>query len=310
MAANTVKGNATGSSAAPTDVTPLTARSSALLNVESATGRGDAIYTILATDRLVYTNAAFTVARIWTLPAANAVNAGTHLYIIDQQGTLTSTKTLSIARAGSDTINGGTASVVLGEAFSILELISDGTSKWTTLQKVTPYNTYYTKNFVSVADKQVVNTLTETSLKAATIAPTGGDVLPANFLTVGKTLRVKVWCNYSTTTGSNNCTWKLKLGSVVLITSSFNGFTASLTNQPYTVEFLIVCRSIGASGTVVSQGMSMSGEASIKSSGNFQNLSTTTIDTTTTQTLDLTVTWNIANAANQITCQMMICETF
>src|SRR5438477_1098737 len=43
--------------------TALAARGSTGLNVESATGHGDSIYTILATDRVVYTNAAFTAPR-------------------------------------------------------------------------------------------------------------------------------------------------------------------------------------------------------------------------------------------------------
>jgi len=134
MAANTVKGNATGSTAAPTDVSPLTARSSSLLNIESGTGHGDSAYTILATDRFVYTNAAFTAARIWTLPAANSVNAGGVLKIADAQGTLTTTNTLSIARAGTDTINKGTGSIVMLQAYAAIVLLSDGASNWTIQQ--------------------------------------------------------------------------------------------------------------------------------------------------------------------------------
>src|SRR5205085_1864918 len=89
MAANTVKANATGGSATPTDVTPATARSSSLLNVDQFTGRGDSTYTILATDRTVGTNATFTASRTWTLPAANAVNAGQEIIVADFQGTVT-----------------------------------------------------------------------------------------------------------------------------------------------------------------------------------------------------------------------------
>jgi hypothetical protein len=130
MAANTVKANATGSTATPTDVTAATARSSSLLNVDSFTGRGDSTYTIIATDRTVGTNAAFTASRTWTLPAANAVNPGQEIIVADFQGTVTGSNTLVISRAGSDTVNGGT-SVTITAANGAYLLKSDGTSKWT-----------------------------------------------------------------------------------------------------------------------------------------------------------------------------------
>ncbi|TCU73943.1 hypothetical protein EDE08_10429 [Bradyrhizobium sp. R2.2-H] len=130
MAANTVKGNATGGSAVPTDVAPAAARSSALLNIDSFTGHGDSIYSIAATDRVVGTNAAFTASRTWTLPAANAVNPGQTILVADFQGTVTGSNTLIIARAGSDTINGGT-SVTINSANGAYILVSDGSSKWT-----------------------------------------------------------------------------------------------------------------------------------------------------------------------------------
>lgn len=129
-AANTVKANATGGSATPTDVTPATARSSSLLNVDQFTGHGDSIYTILATDRTVGTNAAFTASRTWTLPAANAVNAGQEILVADFQGTVTGSNTLIVQRAGADTVNGGT-SITISVANGAYLFRSDGSSKWT-----------------------------------------------------------------------------------------------------------------------------------------------------------------------------------
>ncbi|WP_036010779.1 hypothetical protein [Bradyrhizobium yuanmingense] len=100
------------------------------LQVDRFTGQGNANYTILASDRVVGTNAAFTASRTWTLPAANAVNAGHSLIVADFQGTVTGSNTLIIARAGSDTINGGT-SVTISSANGAYLLWSDGSSKWT-----------------------------------------------------------------------------------------------------------------------------------------------------------------------------------
>ena len=69
-------------------------------------------------------------ARTVTLPAASAVPVGFELIIGDESGSVTSTNTIIITRAGSDTVNGGT-STALNTAYGRTTLISDGTSKWT-----------------------------------------------------------------------------------------------------------------------------------------------------------------------------------
>lgn len=69
-------------------------------------------------------------ARTVTLPAANAVPAGWELVVSDDSGTVTSTNKITLARAGSDTINGGTSEDIL-TAYGWRRLLSDGASKWT-----------------------------------------------------------------------------------------------------------------------------------------------------------------------------------
>jgi hypothetical protein len=141
--ANTVYGNNTGTAGLGSFFGPIplaiggtnaataaAARAAAGLNVEAFTGRGDAIYTILPTDKVVGTNAAFSASHAWTLPAASAVNPGQPLVIADFFGTVTVTNTIVITRAGSDTINGGTT-VTINSANGAYILWSDGISKWT-----------------------------------------------------------------------------------------------------------------------------------------------------------------------------------
>lgn len=94
------------------------------------TGRGDADYTILTTDRVVALTASLTAPRSWTLPAAANVAGGTAVDVIDEAGGIGSTNTLTITRSASDTINGATTAV-LSIARSGVRLISDGISKWT-----------------------------------------------------------------------------------------------------------------------------------------------------------------------------------
>ena len=118
------------------------------LNIESATGHGDSDYTILATDRLVYTTAALTAVRTWTLPLASAVNAGQTVSIIDAaSGIVTGTNTLTIARAGSDTVR-GLSNWQLRNPRDGVCLVSDGVSKWEILGGTV-------SRFVAVTDLQI-----------------------------------------------------------------------------------------------------------------------------------------------------------
>lgn len=91
---------------------------------------GDSNFAIPAQTSVAATSAAFTLARTWTLPAANAQTAGLPLTIVDPVGGVSATNTLTVARAGADTIDGATTTV-LSAAFGTVTLISDGVSKWT-----------------------------------------------------------------------------------------------------------------------------------------------------------------------------------
>lgn len=96
---------------------------------DAYTGRGDAAYVILATDRYIGLTATLTAPRAWTLPAASAVPAGTRITIHDEAGGITSTNTLTFGVTGSDTINGA-STFVLNAARSGVEFRSDGISGW------------------------------------------------------------------------------------------------------------------------------------------------------------------------------------
>jgi hypothetical protein len=112
---------------------PATLRNASNLNIDELTTHGDSAYAILATDRVVATSAAFTASRTWTLPAANAVNPGQSLTITDEANGITSTNTLVVSRAGSDTIvaqGTNVSTITLSSAGALITLISDGSSKW------------------------------------------------------------------------------------------------------------------------------------------------------------------------------------
>lgn len=89
----------------------------------------NAAASISADSRVVHVSTALTAPRVYTLPAANAVNPGEAVEVLDTAGGVTSTNTLTIQRAGADTINGGTTAV-LATPRSAIRLVSDGISKW------------------------------------------------------------------------------------------------------------------------------------------------------------------------------------
>lgn len=67
-----------------------------------------------------------------TLPAANAVNKGEPILISDVAGAINGSNTITVARAGSDTIN-GISSVSISAQYGVYLFFSDGSSKWTYL---------------------------------------------------------------------------------------------------------------------------------------------------------------------------------
>lgn len=100
---------------------------------DDRTAYGNANETIAATARVVALTAALTAPRTWTLPLANAAGAPPYILIVDEAGGISGTNTLTLARAGSDTINGLT-SLVLNTARSFVILARNGATGWTVLQ--------------------------------------------------------------------------------------------------------------------------------------------------------------------------------
>jgi Major tropism determinant N-terminal domain len=93
----------------------------------------DAAYSALTTDRMIaYT--ALTAARAVALPAASAFPTGTRLLVIDETGNCSSTLSITLNRAGSDTIGGGT-SVVINQAYGFAAIESNGSNAWTVIDQ-------------------------------------------------------------------------------------------------------------------------------------------------------------------------------
>ena len=133
--------------------------------------------TATITDRQI-AYSAITAARTVTLPAASAYPAGATLSIIDESGFCSATDTITIARAGSDTINGAT-SAAIASAYASIELESNGSNGWVILNHTSPPASATLAQSANgalaqlVILEQVVSALSGASVNAGTQIPAG-----------------------------------------------------------------------------------------------------------------------------------------
>jgi hypothetical protein len=101
---------------------------------EGRTPIGDAIYTVLNSDRTVALTATLTAIRNITLPAANSVPGGREIQFIDERGGLSTAFYWNFVPTGADTI-GATVSTILAQPYGAIAFRSDGTSRWTVVKR-------------------------------------------------------------------------------------------------------------------------------------------------------------------------------
>jgi hypothetical protein len=150
----------------------------------------------------------------------------------------------------------------------------------------------------------VGNTTAETSVITGATG-SGSPTLPAGFFRSGKTIRVTVW-GYHSAVSNPTIDWKIKLGSTIVLDTTAISSNNS-TNQEIQVVGYITCRTTGAMGTVFSQGRY---EELTHLNAQMLNTSTSTIDTTSSQLLDVTVQWGTMAVGNTVTVTNVTVEAF
>lgn len=153
----------------------------------------------------------------------------------------------------------------------------------------------------SIADKTVANTLTETSL-VGTGVPGQSGTLGANFFNVGSSLRWRLM-GYLSDTGTPTLQIKVKLGSTIIYDTTAITLPNLSGNQLFFMEGRSTCRTTGATGTVfsTSEVFCNTGASSLGNLDLIVPTAAVTIDTTVSQTFDVTATWGTASASNSIT---------
>lgn len=155
--------------------------------------------------------------------------------------------------------------------------------------------------FAATADKTIGNSVAETS---AFGTGTGSLTLAANLLAAGGSIRGSIRGKISET-GTPTLQLKVKLGAVVLIDSTALTLPASLSTSYFEIDFVITCRTAGATGTVYCQARMIAGGTVLA----VPATATATVDTTGTLALDASLTWGTADAANTLTLNTGLVES-
>ncbi len=130
----------------------------------------DASYAALSTDRLVaYTS--LSAGRVVSLPASSAFPTGARLLVIDESGSCSATKTITITPNGADTIEGANSSAVLALPYGFLGLESNGTGGWFITDQLALASAPNGANMQAVVLETLISGLSGASVNAAVQIP-------------------------------------------------------------------------------------------------------------------------------------------
>ena len=160
--------------------------------------------------------------------------------------------------------------------------------------------------FTQTSDRTIANTTTETTMFGTGV---GTLTLPANFWTVGKTIRIEIHGDFADT-GNPTAEVQAYYGATSLIDSSAITLSGLADTEEWETHIIMTCRSVGATGTIETI-IDWEYETSTGSSA-IERLdvagTTTVIDTTASGALDATFQWGTASASNTLTSEIGLVE--
>lgn len=155
------------------------------------------------------------------------------------------------------------------------------------------------RQFAQTAAQTIASSTAETTLFGT---GQGTLTLPANTFRVGTTVRISLRAFYSTAGASPNITIRAKLGSSNICVSGTVGAAINMSNRRIDIVVEITCRTTGATGTVIGEGMAtVMTAAAAGVPFSLDATGTTTLDTTGTLVADVTFQWGTNSASNTIT---------
>jgi len=153
-------------------------------------------------------------------------------------------------------------------------------------------------NFAQTADGSLIDTSTERSIIGSGV---GSLLMPANTSRVGDSYHAKIGGVINATGGGNRSEIiiRVKSGATLLSTSGvFDLETA--TNEGWECEFDFTIRTIGATGTINTNGNFIYTKDGARQVHGFMFQDSEVINTTVDNTLDVTVEFNVLNTGDSI----------
>lgn len=157
----------------------------------------------------------------------------------------------------------------------------------------------------TAASNTVTNTTVETAFSNSTYT------IPANSLQAGDVIRIRGQGLVVGAANTDTITIKVKLGSTAILTSPAPD---TVTNDIFVFDTDLIIRTIGASGTFVAGGTASiqtpsaaAGAADITAPS---FVGSTAINTTTTNAITVTVTWSVADTADQARLDVLTIELY
>lgn len=166
--------------------------------------------------------------------------------------------------------------------------------------------------YSSTSIQTIAATTAETTIIGSATGASNSLTIPANYLYAGKALRFQVRGVYSTPALSvGNILVKIKLGSTVLCSGTASALLISATNVGYVGDCLITCQTAGAMGTVVIMAGVTYGVANNTAPFSLalnNGITPVTIDTTSSQVFNVTITWSNNTTGNSISSLNCVLE--
>jgi hypothetical protein len=140
-------------------------------------------------------------------------------------------------------------------------------------------------------------------------------VLPANFLYTGQSLRMTAFGTFQTSATTPTLTLGFYYGGVagtaLVASAALTAPNSATVNWPWRMEATATVRSVGSSGTIITQGF-IDIAASLTTLTHAPlpaiALATVTIDTTAAKALTVGATWGTAASTNILVCHQFLVE--
>lgn len=153
--------------------------------------------------------------------------------------------------------------------------------------------------FSQTANKTVANTVTPTSIIGTGI---GSLTIPANIAAVGNCINLRLQ-GYMDTNNSTTITFEYLYGATSMHTQVVS-LAAIPANSQWTMDVMFTVRTIGLTGTVVINGQFRYDDSGVLKGSPIVKTTTSTIDTTIANLVDVKATWGTAQPDNTITTQI------